>query len=149
VHGWMAGCMDQTCWIHAAGCKTGCKAWTPCYYALFSCIYFTEFVHVCVFRRAEGHICVVRWHFSIDDFLVKSRVCSMMLWRLNHRKLFPSGSSMRWHRAMTWMRHFYKRTDRPTIRYDTRCYFNVRSKADISQLNLPHGPMETGCHDLL
>jgi len=22
------------------------------------------------------------------------------------------------------------------IRYDTRCYFNVRSKADISQLNL-------------
>jgi len=28
---------------------------------------------------------------------------------------------------------------RHTIRYDTRCYFNVRSKADISQLNLPHG----------
>ena len=25
------------------------------------------------------------------------------------------------------------------IRYDTRCYFNVRSKADISQLDLPHG----------
>ena len=24
-------------------------------------------------------------------------------------------------------------------RYDTRCYFNVRSKADMSQLNLPHG----------
>ena len=32
--------------------------------------------------------------------------------------------------------------DRPRSslnRYDTRCYFNVRSKADISQLNLPHG----------
>ena len=26
-----------------------------------------------------------------------------------------------------------------TIRYDTRGYFNVRSKADMSQLNLPHG----------
>jgi len=26
-----------------------------------------------------------------------------------------------------------------TIRYDTRCYFNVRSEADTSQLNLPHG----------
>jgi len=26
-----------------------------------------------------------------------------------------------------------------TIRYDTRCYFNVRSKADIGRLNLPHG----------
>jgi len=23
--------------------------------------------------------------------------------------------------------------------YDTKCYFNVRLKADISQLNLPHG----------
>jgi len=27
----------------------------------------------------------------------------------------------------------------PAGRYDTRSYFNVRSKADISQLNLPHG----------
>ena len=25
-----------------------------------------------------------------------------------------------------------------TIRYDTRCYFNARSKADMNQLNLPH-----------
>ena len=25
------------------------------------------------------------------------------------------------------------------IRYDTRCYFNLRSKADVIQLNLPHG----------
>ena len=25
------------------------------------------------------------------------------------------------------------------VRYDTRCYFNVRSKADISQLNLLRG----------
>ena len=25
------------------------------------------------------------------------------------------------------------------LRYDARCYFNVRSKADTSQLNLPHG----------
>jgi len=26
-----------------------------------------------------------------------------------------------------------------TTRYDTRCYFNVRSKADMNRLNLPHG----------
>jgi len=26
-----------------------------------------------------------------------------------------------------------------SIRYDTRCYFNVRSEADMSRLNLPHG----------
>jgi len=25
------------------------------------------------------------------------------------------------------------------IRYNTRCYFNVHSKGDIGQLNLPHG----------
>ena len=25
------------------------------------------------------------------------------------------------------------------LRYDTRCYFNVRSKADMSQFNLSHG----------
>ena len=25
------------------------------------------------------------------------------------------------------------------IRYDTRCYFNVQSRADTSQLSLPHG----------
>ena len=33
----------------------------------------------------------------------------------------------------------YHKLEQITIRYDTRCYFNVRSKADISQLNLPHG----------
>ena len=27
------------------------------------------------------------------------------------------------------------------MRYDTRCYFSVRSKADMRQRNLPHG-----CH---
>ena len=30
---------------------------------------------------------------------------------------------------------------------DTRCYFNVRSKADISQLNLPHGKLAYGPAD--
>ena len=25
-----------------------------------------------------------------------------------------------------------------TIQYDTRCYINVRSEANMSQLNLPH-----------
>jgi len=31
------------------------------------------------------------------------------------------------------------RTTSWLMRYDTRCYFNVRSKADMSRLNLPHG----------
>ena len=33
----------------------------------------------------------------------------------------------------------YQRIRQCTIRYDTRCYFNVRVKADTSQLNLQHG----------
>jgi len=32
-----------------------------------------------------------------------------------------------------------RESDTHKIRYDTRCYFNVQSKADMSQLNLPHG----------
>ena len=37
---------------------------------------------------------------------------------------------------------FFTRTEKKFanhLRYDTIRYFNVRSKADISQLNLPHG----------
>ena len=33
----------------------------------------------------------------------------------------------------------FRRLGYDTIRYDTRSYFNVHSKADVSQLNLPHG----------
>ena len=32
------------------------------------------------------------------------------------------------------------------IRYDTRCYFNVCTKADMSQLNLPHRSDKWGIH---
>jgi len=35
--------------------------------------------------------------------------------------------------------HTCDKTATSTIRYDTKCYFNVRSKADMSQLNLPQG----------
>ena len=31
------------------------------------------------------------------------------------------------------------------LRYDTRCYFNVRSNADMSQLNLPTEITTTKC----
>jgi len=37
----------------------------------------------------------------------------------------------------TYLNSFPKK--RHDTRYDTRCYFNVQSKADIIQLNLPHG----------
>ena len=44
------------------------------------------------------------------------------------------------YRSQTPANHeFNIETQQQYLRYDTRCYFNVRSKADISQLNLPHG----------
>jgi len=38
---------------------------------------------------------------------------------------------------MCWSIAYWK------VWYDMRCYFNVRLKADISQLNLPHGKKKT------
>ena len=62
----------------------------------------------------------------------------------------PTGQTRRWIFTLDGSNDADSRKDVPfegfvdiaphfTIRYDTRCYFNVRSKADISQLNLPHG----------
>jgi len=48
-----------------------------------------------------------------------------------YRFLFPS--------ANIWSLFSVNLLVKYTIRYDTRCYFNVRSKADISRLNLPYG----------
>jgi len=59
-----------------------------------------------------------------------------------HRRRIRSRSSIR-RRSLSALRKepfLHKEKERyDTIRYDTRCYFNVRSKADMSQLNLPHG----------
>jgi len=37
------------------------------------------------------------------------------------------------------VRHNELAKGRHTIRYDTTCYFNLQSKAEINHLNLPHG----------
>jgi len=58
--------------------------------------------------------------FKIGEYLAKLQARTRLF-----RSLSPSFSSA--------LAHY------DTIRYDTRCYFNVRSKADISRLNLPHG----------
>jgi len=39
--------------------------------------------------------------------------------------------------------HFISIFMRSTTQYDTRCYFNVRSKADTSQLNLQQKSAKT------
>jgi len=42
------------------------------------------------------------------------------------------------HRKLMSAHCAFKSYEVNAIRYDTRCYFNVRSKADTTQLNLPH-----------
>ena len=46
----------------------------------------------------------------------------------------------------------YQRLDTWIFRqksHDTRCYFNVHSKADVSQLSLPHGTNKKVTMDML
>jgi len=60
-----------------------------------------------------------------------------LVWRAHTEKIYVS----------VWRRHWEPTevdwAETPEVvrvlRYDTRCYFNVRSKADISQLNLRYG----------
>ena len=70
-----------------------------------------------------------------------------LLWARYHSVSQPTVSEhWRKYKALTLtnetqrlFNHHQDHNEKGTIRYDTRCYFNVRSKADISQLNLPHG----------
>ena len=43
------------------------------------------------------------------------------------------------HRRIAQIYWSYRTLAVPRTLYDTRCYCNVRSTADMSQLNLPHG----------
>jgi len=54
---------------------------------------------------------------------------------------FKVQASISWQDNVTtfWDAQSVLLTDFMLIRYDTRCYFNVRSKADMNRLNLPHG----------
>jgi len=54
---------------------------------------------------------------------------------------FKVQASISWQDNVTtfWDAQSVLLTDFMPIRYDTRCYFNVRSKADMNRLNLPHG----------
>jgi len=84
--------------------------------------------------------CQYKWYFANKSYILQScsvEICSLtvnfvlfcrsaLLCRFN---IPPNTSS--------WYQNII--SSRATHWYDTRCYFNVRSKADISQLNLPHG----------
>jgi len=80
-----------------------------------------------------------------------SVVGGIMLWGcpsvcacVPERRHSPTGRQLlRYDTTHTRARQFYLtalfRTLYDTIRYDMRYYFNVRSKADMSELYLPHG----------
>jgi len=56
-------------------------------------------------------------------------------------RAWPSSPACTWHCSVHYL---FLQTATPLfphiwIRHDTRCYFNVRSKADMSRLNLSHG----------
>jgi len=70
------------------------------------------------------------------------RDCSVSLAPLNTQTVHLADGKQRLRGGVSDRRHLHplrSTNPRNTIRYDTRCYFNVRSKANMSQLNLPHG----------
>ena len=98
---------------------------------------------------------VARGEYSIST--KTARLCNgnNVDYKIND-ELFPQSTRAQYVSATSWTFCIYSSSSRRQrkhlcndclicqlarcrIRYDTRCYFNVRSKADISQLNLPHG----------
>ena len=70
-----------------------------------------------------------------------------------HETLKPAKGHTQWLKWKIWgdgtpFSAWAPKFQRGQIRYDTRCYFNVRSKADISQLNLLHGSYEDRAHHM-
>ena len=87
--------------------------------------------------RALRHI-----HSSISEDMAKMVACDLVGSRLDYANsvLFGATQNKKLSYRRGTARCVVSIEILPiTIRYDTKCYFNVRSKADISRLNLPHG----------
>ena len=80
---------------------------------------------------SELSFCILAWKASVNVLLI--RMCPRQVEKI---WLCPP-FLFRW--VFCTLRSGLHVISVSPIRYDTRCYFNVRSKADISQLNLPHG----------
>ena len=89
---------------------------------------------------------------------VDSLLFSPSQWLMSEQQWWAFGKSQSWLGFESWFEHIwgfdlnYKHLVKrsrfdfrfdlkyyDTIRYDTRCYINMRSKVNMSQLNLPHG----------
>ena len=107
-------------------------------------------------KSTDQEVYITRWKWSHDT------VCSLMGFRYNFRNSEISddksdtivtprsrqwvtvGSTLPLSMKSASTSHFNKLFSLWTwsalyLRYDTRCYIDVRSKANMSQLNLPHG----------
>ena len=90
--------------------------------------------HLRVLPQRTNHVHVVRVRIHIPHCRYRSVRGSVPRW---------GGSTWGYVHTFLWCLDtgdtVERRAGGATIRYDTRCYFNVRSKADMRQLNLPHG----------
>jgi len=85
---------------------------------------------------------ILKWKSDCCGCLQK--LCKLCLWYCGGTSNYSRSNR---HSSKEWMVTLVSQTrskecklvSYDTIRYDTRCYFNVRSKADTSRLNLPHG----------
>ena len=93
-----------------------------------------------------------RWHITANGPIYK--ISNSLSWNLLGAKFWGDGEMALWHPliCLCWLLDFNKLFSCLfvrslgsvlhcvccTMRSDTRCYFNVRSKADMSSLNLPH-----------
>jgi len=97
-------------------------------------------------HKPRNHICcplslrVWEWWYSVtQQQKLEAAISSLLLW---HGWLGDTKGCKKYaaliHKDFLLEQLEDKNQGGHTILYDTRCYFNVRSKADISQLNLPH-----------
>jgi len=85
---------------------------------------------------AEGEA-VQRLDRGGDGWMTSSQLIRRRPNEMDDRGLLSVGDgedsiSISWRKSQKYILPVNKK------RYDTRCYFNVRSKADMSRLNLPH-----------
>ena len=91
-------------------------------------LYFVFFIILPCFVANKDY----RWTFSSGDMFADKQTRSSTVVGLHYITLRTKLIKRRYTESD-------RSANRVTIGYDTRCCFNVRSKANMSQLNLPHG----------
>jgi len=98
-----------------------------------NCLHFAarRYMYIC------SAVCAVVLCPSVRPSVRRTQDCSVTKDRADNAARYPRDSEQNFAQCST--ERDFDRRGLFMIRYDTRCYVNVRSKADMSQLNLPHG----------